>query len=76
MDGLTKGPGMGGQDPNDIFAQFFAHPGMFGFDFGPGRPRKGEDTMIPYEATLEDIYNGKTVKMNMEKEAICSTCKG
>ena len=52
----------------------------FGFDFGPGsrgpRRTKGQDSNIPYEVTLEDLYNGKTVKMNMEKEVVCGVCKG
>ncbi len=26
--------------------------------------------------TLEDLYNGKSVKMNMEKEIVCGICKG
>lgn len=44
---------------------------------GPGpRPRKGQDSIIPYEVTLEDLYNGKHVKMNMEKEVVCSSCDG
>jgi DnaJ family protein A protein 2 len=70
-------------DAANLFAQFFANgggPPMFGFDFGPemgGRRRgKGEDSIIPYEVTLEDLYNGKSVKMNMEKEIICGVCKG
>ncbi|KAF9000606.1 DnaJ C terminal domain-containing protein [Cyathus striatus] len=64
------GPGM-----DDIFAQFFG--GGFGFDFGPGPRRgKGEDSIIPYEVTLGDLYNGKLVKMNMEKDAVCEVCNG
>lgn len=74
----------GGVDPADIFAQFFGGGGggnpMFGFDFGPemgGRRRgKGEDSIHPYEVTLEDLYNGKSVKLNMEKEVVCGVCKG
>jgi DnaJ homolog subfamily A member 2 len=66
-------------DPADIFAHFFGET-MFTFGpsgGGPGRRRgKGEDSVIPYEVTLEDLYNGKTVKMNMEKEIVCSQCKG
>ena len=83
MQGLA-GPGGPQNDPDmgDIFAQFFGGPGAsFGFDFdnsrGPFRKRnKGEDTVIPYEVTLEELYNGKTVKVNMEKEVECGVCKG
>lgn len=69
-------------DPNDIFAELFGGGG-FSFSFGgPGmggfdpRPRKGQDSTIPYDVTLEDLYNGKHVKMNMEKEVVCSSCNG
>ena len=51
----------------------------FGFDFGHGGgfgPKKPRDEIIPYEVSLEDLYNGKSVKMNMEKEVECGTCKG
>ncbi|KAF8623722.1 hypothetical protein AX17_007419 [Amanita inopinata Kibby_2008] len=78
MDGLSKtaGPGM---DANDLFAQFFG--GGFSFDSAPGTSfgrgrRKGQDSVIPYEVSLEDLYNGKSVKVNMEKEAVCGQCKG
>ncbi|KAG6373423.1 hypothetical protein JVT61DRAFT_6572 [Boletus reticuloceps] len=81
MDGFT-GPGgrSGGMpsDATDIFAQFFGGGATF-FDFagGPGPSRrKGEDTEIPYQVTLEDLYNGKSVKISMEKEVICGTCNG
>lgn len=78
MDGLNASNGMPGM--NDIFAQFFAGGGnSFGFDFGPGhggrRRGKGDD-VLNYDVTLEDLYNGKSVKMNMEKEVVCVLCKG
>ena len=81
LEGLAGGggPGMDGMD--DIFAEFFAGSG-FSFSFGgpgmggSGRPRKGQDSVIPYDVTLEDLYNGKQVKMNMEKEVVCNACNG
>lgn len=85
MEGMSRGgggpdfSGMGGMDPADIFAELFGASMGFGFDHGPSRgPRrtKGQDSNIPYEVTLEDLYNGKTVKMNMEKEVVCGVCKG
>ncbi|KAJ6496464.1 hypothetical protein C8R47DRAFT_1114207 [Mycena vitilis] len=90
MDGLNgPGAGMGGMDAADLFEAFFAQSGgggmggmPFGFDFGAGgagpsrRRGKGEDTVIPHAVTLDDLYNGKTLKLNLEKEALCGTCKG
>ncbi|KAJ7220067.1 hypothetical protein GGX14DRAFT_515449 [Mycena pura] len=83
MDGLnSRGGGMGGMDAADMFAQFFASSGggmNFGFDFGAGpshRKSKGENTVIPHSVTLEELYNGKTLKLNLEKEAVCGSCKG
>ena len=78
MDGLNAPNGMPGM--NDVFAQFFAGGPSFGFDFGPShggrRGGKGDDTVLNYEVALEDLYNGKSVKMNMEKEVVCTLCKG
>lgn len=79
MEGLSRGGGGGpGPDPADIFAELFGGF-SFGFDFGGARGARrsrGEDSVIPYEVTLEDLYNGKSVKMNMEKEVVCGACKG
>lgn len=85
MDGLQGGgPGTG---MDDLFAQFFNGGGggfSFGFDMGGGGGRGGgpsryaqkNDSVLQHEVTLEDLYNGKTVKMNMEKQVLCSSCKG
>lgn len=80
MAGLTKGGsgGMDGMAAADIFAQFFGGD-FFDMNMGPGAGRrrgKGEDTTVPYDVTLEDLYNGKSVKLSMEKEVVCGTCKG
>ncbi|KAI0784164.1 DnaJ-domain-containing protein [Abortiporus biennis] len=77
-----RGGGGGGptMDPADLFSELFGGGMHFGFDFGgPGsRPRRsrGEDSVIPYDVSLEELYNGKSVKMNMEKEVVCNLCKG
>ncbi|KAF8348870.1 hypothetical protein F5887DRAFT_948092 [Amanita rubescens] len=78
VDGLSKNPGPN-MDAADIFTQFFGSG--FGFEFGPGaapgaRRPGGQDSLVPYEVTLEDLYNGKSVKMNLEKEVVCMQCKG
>ncbi|RUP44032.1 hypothetical protein BC936DRAFT_150033 [Jimgerdemannia flammicorona] len=43
---------------------------------GPPRPRRGEDLIHPFAVTLEDLYNGKNTKISLQKNVICSVCKG
>lgn len=82
LSGPGGGGGAGGMRPEDMFAQFFnAAAGGVPFGFGPGagmpnQRRKGQDEVVPYEVTLEDLYNGKTVRIVMEKDATCGICKG
>ncbi|KAL4066704.1 hypothetical protein J3A83DRAFT_4098420, partial [Scleroderma citrinum] len=77
MDGLTGGGGGGmPADAADIFAHLFGGGTFFDLGGGGRSKRKGEDTEIVYDVTLEDLYNGKPVKLNMEKEVICATCNG
>lgn len=82
LEGITGGGGGGrnGMDAADILSELFTNGG-FSFSFGgPGmgsrRPGRGEDSIIPYEVSLEDLYNGKQVKMNMERQIVCGSCKG
>ncbi|XP_077982570.1 dnaJ homolog subfamily A member 2-like [Glandiceps talaboti] len=78
--------GEAGPDPfgaDDIFSHFFGGGGgglfgMGGGGFGGGRRRKqrGEDTIHPLRVTLEDLYNGKTSKLQLSKNVICRICNG
>jgi DnaJ-class molecular chaperone len=67
---------------DDFFAQFFGDGGtpVFSFGFGgggaPRRRGKGQDSVIAWDVTLADLYNGKIVMTNMEKEVLCGLCKG
>ena len=68
------GPSGGGED---LFSMFFG---------GGGRrssgPRKGPSIQHPIKVSLEDLYNGKTVKLAINRKVIvgesktCPTCKG
>jgi len=62
---------------------------LFGMFFGGGRnrrrntgPRKGPDLNHPLKVSLEDLYNGKTVKLAINRKVIvgdsseCSKCNG
>lgn len=85
------GGGMGGF-PGDMFGDIFGglFGGMGGmggmggpFGFGGGgmahrqrRRKRGEDTLHPLRVSLEDLYNGKTSKLQLSKQVICKKCKG
>lgn len=77
LEGLEEGGGgSGGAD--DLFSMFFG---------GGGRrrsagPRRGEDVNHPLKVSLEDLYNGKTVKLAVSRQVLvgeskmCNTCDG
>ena len=64
----------------DLFSQIFG--GGSGFFGGGGRdgrsqgPRKTKDLVHRVHVTLEDLYKGKTTKLMLTRNVICSKCKG
>jgi len=75
--GLSESGGMGGMDPQDLFSQLFGGGGFFGG--GPSRgngPRKTKDLVHRVHVTLEDLYKGKTSKLALTRNIICSKCNG
>uniref|UniRef100_G3PPX8 DnaJ heat shock protein family (Hsp40) member A2 n=1 Tax=Gasterosteus aculeatus aculeatus TaxID=481459 RepID=G3PPX8_GASAC len=78
--GLREGGG-GGPGMDDIFSHIFGG-GLFGFMGGQGSRsrnggrRRGEDMVHPLKVSLEDVYNGKTTKLQLSKNVLCSTCSG
>uniref|UniRef100_A0A3Q3WRA5 J domain-containing protein n=1 Tax=Mola mola TaxID=94237 RepID=A0A3Q3WRA5_MOLML len=78
--GLREGGG-GGPGMDDIFSHIFGG-GLFGFMGGQGSRsrnggrRRGEDMVHPLKVSLEDLYNGKTTKLQLSKNVLCSTCNG
>ena len=49
--------------------------------FGGGRrsrsgPQKGEDIVHPLKVSLEDLYNGKTVRLAINRNKLCLECDG
>ncbi|CAH1104467.1 unnamed protein product [Psylliodes chrysocephalus] len=81
IKGMQEGAsdGFGGED---LLSHLFGgglFGGFGGFGGGGGGPRRrqrGEDTMHPLKVTLEDLYNGKTSKLQLSKNVICATCNG
>jgi len=77
--GLSEQGGMGGMDPQDLFSQLFGGGGgFFGAGGGSSRggARKTKDLVHRVHVTLEDLYKGKTTKLALTRNVICSKCKG
>ena len=65
--------GMGGED---LFSMFFGGKSRR----RPQGPRRGEDVNLPLQVSLDDLYNGKTVKLVVNRSVIvgepiqCAPC--
>ena len=76
LEGLEEGAG--GQAPDDLFSMFFGGGGSR----RSAGPRRGEDVNHPLKVSLEDLYNGKTVKLAVSRQIIvgesrmCEGCDG
>ncbi|XP_065199033.1 dnaJ homolog subfamily A member 2-like [Sycon ciliatum] len=83
--GLREGAGGGGSGFDaDLFSQIFGG-GLFGgfgssFADGGGRSRrqqkKGGDLTHDLKVSLRDLYNGRTARLQVTRNAICTACKG
>lgn len=69
-----KEGGMGGggdsSSPMDIFNMFFGGGGRM------QRERKGKNVVHELAVTLEELYNGSTRKLGLQKNVICEKCDG
>lgn len=50
--------------------------GRMGGGGGNRGPKKGKSVLHPVKATLEDLYNGKSTKIVVNRERICNKCDG
>ena len=72
LEGLEEGGGGGGGGMDDILSMF-----MGGGRGGRSRgPQKGEDIVHPIKASLEDLYNGKTTRLAINRNKKCGECEG
>jgi DnaJ family protein A protein 2 len=73
-----KEGGFGAHSAADIFEQFFGGGGFSSFFGGGGGrgPRRTEDIHHELGVTLEDLYKGKTTKLSVTRNVLCSTCTG
>ncbi|XP_053274437.1 dnaJ homolog subfamily A member 1 [Pleuronectes platessa] len=73
-EGGTGGGGGGGgggfASPMDIFDLFFGGGSRM------HRERKGKNIVHQISVTLEDLHNGATRKLNLQKNTICERCEG
>lgn len=79
MEGLKEGGGGGGGfgDAHDIFSAFFGGGGSpFGGGGGRSRERRGRDVVHELRVSLDDLYNGTTKKLAINRKKICDECNG
>jgi DnaJ family protein A protein 2 len=77
LEGLSE-EGGGGGGAEDLFSMFFGG----GSRRSSAGPRKGESVNHPLKVSLEDLYNGKTAKIAINRQVIvgeskmCTACDG
>ena len=54
----------------------FADPFNFGFRFGGGGRRRGQDLVYDAELSLEDVLKGKREEIELPKLEKCRNCAG
>lgn len=81
--GQGYGGGMGGFSMDDIFERFGdVFGGGFGSFFGGGggssraTQRRGTDLRVKVKLNLEEVVNGVTKKLKINKLTICDSCDG
>jgi len=76
-DGL-KQQGMQQQqrDPFDLFSQFGGFGDMFGRRHQHQEEQRGEDITIELQATLEHLYNGRLMEVQVQNQHVCHQCHG
>ncbi|KAF9918951.1 DnaJ- protein scj1 [Lobosporangium transversale] len=69
------GGGHGGfHDPFDIFAQFFG--GGSRHHHHGEQERRGPEMRLELEVTLEELYSGNSIEIEVSKQVICPHCDG
>merc|ERR1719270_447628 len=71
-----SGGGFGGSNPMDIFDMFFGGGDPFGRGGGRRGPRRTKNLVHQLSVSLEDMYNGTTRKLALQKNVICDACDG
>ena len=69
LEAVKEGGGRGGMGGGGLFEQMFGMGGRGGGE--RSGPKKGKPVMHPLKCTLEEIFNGKTTKIAVNRERIC-----
>jgi len=69
-EGVESG---GGGSQADLFSELF---GGGGGRRGRSGPRKGEDIVHHIQVGLEDLFKGKTIKLKVSRDVVCTDCTG
>ncbi|KAJ0028951.1 hypothetical protein NQD34_003948 [Periophthalmus magnuspinnatus] len=67
---IKEGGMNAGQSPMDIFNMFFGGGGRM------QRERRGKNVVHQLSVSLEEMYNGSTRKLALQKNVICEKCEG
>lgn len=67
---IKEGGMSGGHNPMDIFNMFFGGGGRM------QRERRGKNVVHQLSVALEEVYNGATRKLALQKNIICEKCEG
>ncbi|XP_072241982.1 dnaJ homolog subfamily A member 4 [Leuresthes tenuis] len=67
---IKEGGMGGGTSPMDMFNMFFGGGGRM------QRERRGKNVVHQLSVTLEEMYNGSTRKLGLQKNVICEKCDG
>lgn len=78
LEGVSDDAAGGGRTADDLFSMFFGGGGRR----GASGPQKGDNVNHPLKVSLEDLYNGKTVKLAINRQVMmgeprmCTECDG
>ncbi|XP_017143094.1 dnaJ homolog subfamily A member 4 [Drosophila miranda] len=64
------------RNPMDFFEKFFGAGFGGGGGGGRRRERRGKDVVHQMSVQLEELYNGATRKLQLQKNVICDKCEG
>lgn len=67
---IKEGGMSGGTSPMDMFNMFFGGGGRM------QRERRGKNVVHQLSVTLDEVYNGTTRKLGLQKNVICEKCDG